>query len=338
MKINFVFILRSIIGLAILAVVSGLLVLGFRVALDPKGAGTRETIRLGAYEGDVGALEWIAKDKGFFERAGIDVTLLGYPSGNAAVEAMRGGFVDVATAADLVVAKRSFTENDIRVVADICRYWNKGLVARRDRGIATSADLRAKRIGVPFTSSAEHNLMVFLAMEGLAAEDVAIVNIPAEKIADAIAGGQVDAAMVWQPHVATIRERLGDNAVVLMDGGTEAHLLLLTSRKTVIPQTKALRKMLNGLILAEEWVRANPAEAKAYLSARFNLSAEYVEMLWPRMQFAVSLPQEILEAMDSEARWIAKAGTAQPAPNFVETIHPDILRSIRPEAVGVFVK
>ncbi|MGE5503073.1 MAG: ABC transporter substrate-binding protein [Actinomycetota bacterium] len=297
-----------------------------------------DTIRLGAYEGDVGALEWIARDHGFFARVGLAVEIRGYPSGNAAIEAMRAGEVDIATAADLVVAKRSFDEPDLRILADICRYWNKGLVGRRDRGITAPADLKGKRIAVPATSSAEHNLMVFLAMQGLSAGDVQIVDLQPKDLVDATVAGRVDAAIVWQPHVLAIEKGLGRNAVKLMEGGTEAHLLLVARDVGLAPKGEAIRKLLRGLILAEDWVRTHPDDARMYLRQRFNLDPDYLAYLWPRMSLVVSLPQEILEAMDSEARWLAQTASRGRIPNYAETVHSAPLQSVKPSAVSVFTR
>ncbi|MBF0373525.1 MAG: NrtA/SsuA/CpmA family ABC transporter substrate-binding protein [Alphaproteobacteria bacterium] len=309
-----------------------------RFSQDGGDVATVEALRLGAYEGDVGALEWIAKDKGFFQKVGLDVTLVGFPSGNAAVNAMRAGQVEVATAADLVVAKRSFDEPDLRILADICRYWNKGLIGRKDRGVATPADLKGKRIGVPATSSAEHNLVVFLALQGLSTDQVTMVDLPPAKLVEAMAAGTIDAALVWEPHVMAIKRQLGDNAVTLMDGGTEAHLLLVATEGWLATRGGVARKLLRAMIMAEDWVAQNRDEAKAYLTRRFALDPDHVEVLWPRMQLAVGLPQEILAAMDSEARWLAKSGNQTGTPDFSETVHTAALRAVKPSAVHVFTK
>lgn len=324
---------RKIVGALVLLAGLGAMFAWNRLPLSPQD--TIESLRLGAYEGDVGALEWIALDKGFFRQAGLDVTVSGFPSGNAAVDALRKGEVDIATAADLVVAKRSFDEPDLRILADICRYWNKGLVGRRDRGIARPADLRGKRIGVPATSSAEHNLIVFLALEDLSAADVTITDLPPAKLVRALADGSIDAGIVWQPHVLEIQRRLGDNAVTLMEGGTEANLLLVASAQAM-PPASALQKLMRGLVMAEDWASAHPAEAKAYLADRFKLAPEYLDILWPRMQLAVTLPQEILAAMDSEARWLANGRTTMP--DFTKTMHAAPLMAVKPAAVTLFTK
>jgi len=327
----------SVIGLSLIAVVAS----AFAWFGLPSRIFTPDdpvTLRLAAYEGDVGALNWIAQDRGFFQRAGINVVIKGYNSGNAAIEAMRAGEVDVATAADLVVAKRSFDETDLRIVADICRYWNKGMIGRRDHGVTNPAALRGKRIGVPATSSAEHNLMVFLALHEISTSDVTIVDLQPAQLVEAIAGGSIDAAIVWQPHVLAIERRLGANAVTLMEGGTEAHLLLVTREATLSAQPAGLTGLLKGVVQADTWVADHPDLAKAWLANRFALTQDYLEVIWPRMQLAVSLPQEILAAMDSEARWIAKTYHKDTTPVFTETVHAALLMAVKPSAVTVFTK
>jgi hypothetical protein len=99
-----------------------------------------------------------------------------------------------------------------------------------------------------------------------------------------------------------------------------------------------LTRLLQGLILAEDWVRQNPEEAKSYMARRFALSSDYVSVLWPRMQLGVGLPQEILEAMDAEARWLAKAQGWNAVPNYADTIQPHLLSALKPKAVGVFTR
>lgn len=297
-----------------------------------------DNIRLGAYDGDVGALEWIAKDKGFFDKVHLNVDLQAYPSGDAAVEAMQRGEVDIATAAELVVTKRGFSESNLRILTGICRYWNKGFIGRKDHGITSHFDLKGKKIAFPATSSAEHNLVVFLALQGLTLEDVEPVNLKPAKIVEAMSAGDVDAAIVWEPHVSAIEDALGDNAVKLMERGTEANLLIVGDAAKLDGQSESVKKLITALVMAEDWVRAHPEEAKAYLVEKFKLDAVYVDSLWPRMQLVVTLPQEILESMDSVARWLAKANNWDHIPNYADTIRAQELKDVKPTAVGVFSK
>lgn len=302
--------------------------------------GRKEVLRLGAYEGDVAALEWIAAERGFFEGVGLEVEMKGFASGKAASDALRAGAIDVATASEYVVVTRSFAEPDLRVFGSISYYRNKAIVARRDLGIDQAADLKDKRIGVTQPSSAEYSLNVFLAIHGLDNDDVTLVNLAPDKIVGALVDGAVDAAITWEPHVRKIQEALGARGVTFEGKDFDAYLLLLGRQEYVDGHSRALRKLLQALVRAEDWVRANPAEAKRLLAARFSLDAAYLDALWPRLWLEVRLPQELLATMDGQARWLAKEGRTQTAtiPNFASFLRPDELKAVRPSAMTLFAE
>ena len=304
--------------------------------LDLIGFSKFEKIRLGAYQGDVGALEWIAQEQGFYHKVGLSVELTGYVSGKDATDALYAGQVDVATASEFVAASRSLGDPSLRILASISYYRNKGIVARRDRGITEAADLRGKRIGVTAPSGAEYSLYVFLALHGLSFQDVTIVNLPPQQIVSAIESGNIDAAITWQPHVQQIEGLLGTGGISFRGDGFDTYLLLLTQQEKL--SSSPVKKLLRALLLAEDWVQSHPAEAKRLVAARFKLTPEYVETLWPNMPLEVTLPQELLVALDGEARWLRKkeGKAAENIPNYANFIRVDELKSVRPSAVTVF--
>lgn len=306
--------------------------------LDWHGFGATDRIRIAAYEGDVGALEWIARDRGFFQQVGLDVTLQGYASGKEATEALRAGATDIATASDFVTVTRSFTEADLRIHGSISYYRNKAIVARSDRGIATGSDLKGKRIGVTSPSSAEYSLYVFLALHGLDVSDATIVKLSPKQIIEGISDGGIDAAITWEPHVQAIQKELGARAVTFQGEGFDAYLLLLSRADWAAVNIRALKKLLRALVLAEGWAYTHPDEARRYLATQFKLSPAYVEALWPRMDLRVTLPQELLATLDGQARWLAKrSGQADPnIPNYVGFVDADALKSVRPSSVTLF--
>ncbi len=321
------------IGLA--AIVSvGAFALQPTTLMDWLGWRTTDTLRLGAYEGDVGALPWIAQEQGFFSKVGLDVRLQGYPSGKAATDALRAGQTDVAMASEFVVASRSFTEPDLRVLGSASFYRNKGVVGRRDRGIAVPADLKGKRVGVTSPSGAEYSLTVFLALYGLTVQDVQLVKLPPQQIVEAIGKGDIDAAITWEPHVGAIETVLGSNGISFQGNGLDVYLLLVTRRQVADANSKAIAKLFRALLLAEDWVRDHPDEAKGFIATRFRLDPAYVNSMWWRTQLSVTLPQELLTAMDSEARWLAESDdTPVPIPDYSRFVRSDELLSVKPSAV-----
>jgi hypothetical protein len=102
-----------------------------------------------------------------------------------------------------------------------------------------------------------------------------------------------------------------------------------------------VEKLMRALVLASDWVLAHPEDAKRYIAARFKLDPAYVSALWPSMPLDVTMPQELLIAMDGEARWLArKGGHSEGAsiPNYAGFIDPGPLKTVKPSAVTVFTE
>lgn len=297
-----------------------------------------DSLRLGAYAGDVGALEWIAQDEGIYTAAGLTVDLKGYASGKEAMEALRAGDVDVATASEYVVATRSFAEPDLRILGSIAYYRNKGIVARRDKGIAVPGDLKGKRIGVTTPSGAEYSLYVFLALHGLSLADVTVVSLAPAQIIAALSAGDIDAAITWQPHVKAIEDKLGSTGISFSGDGFDTYLLLVTRQEKLAGGSKAMKKLMRAMVQTEQWVQSHPEDAKRHVSRRFQLEPAHIETLWPKMLLEVTLPQELLVALDGQARWLART-RGQPSaaiPNYSSFMHSEELKMVKPAAVSLY--
>jgi NitT/TauT family transport system substrate-binding protein len=91
------------------------------------------------------------------------------------------------------------------------------------------------------------------------------------------------------------------------------------------------------LVQAESYLASHQSEAKAIVRKRMNFDDAYLEMIWQRYQFSLSLDQSLVLAMEDEARWMIKneLTTEKNMPNFVDYIYEDGLRAVKPEAVNI---
>src|SRR5689334_23771138 len=83
---------------------------------------------------------------------------------------------------------------------------NEALVARNGSGINTIADLKGKRIGTPFASTAHYSLLAALNQNGLSAKDVQLVDLQPQAILAAWDRGDIDAAYTWLPTLDDLRK------------------------------------------------------------------------------------------------------------------------------------
>ncbi|MGC0365929.1 taurine transport system substrate-binding protein [Rhodococcus sp. 27YEA15] len=83
---------------------------------------------------------------------------------------------------------------------------NEALVARNDTGIKTVADLRGKKIGTAFASTAHYSLLAALNQAGLGAQDVQLVDLQPQASLAAWQRGDIDAVYTWLPTLDELRK------------------------------------------------------------------------------------------------------------------------------------
>ena len=91
----------------------------------------------------------------------------------------------------------------------------EALVARKDSKVATIGDLKGKKIGIPYVSTSHFHALVALQAAGVDAKDTKILNLRPPEILAAWERGDIDAAFVWDPVLARIKQ----NGQVLTTSG-----------------------------------------------------------------------------------------------------------------------
>jgi taurine transport system substrate-binding protein len=82
---------------------------------------------------------------------------------------------------------------------------NEALVARNGSGVDTIADLKGKRVGTPFASTAHYSLLAALDRSGLSPADVQLVDLQPQAILAAFDRGDIDAGYSWLPTLDQLR-------------------------------------------------------------------------------------------------------------------------------------
>ena len=91
----------------------------------------------------------------------------------------------------------------------------EGLVVKSNSGIESVKDLVGKKVGVPFGTSGEFMLKAALQVAGVNASSVPMVNLQASAIAAAWQRNDIQAAWVWYPWLAKLKQL--DGRVIMLD-------------------------------------------------------------------------------------------------------------------------
>jgi len=326
---------RIMIAIVTVAVIAGgYLLLSQKQPEKEPGQVGKITLSISANE--VATIVYVAEDQGYFDKNGLEVTLKEYKSGKTAADALLVGEADISTSADNVFVSNSFEHTDLRVMGTISIKQVKELVARKDKGIATTADLKGKKIGVTKKSGAEFQFGVFLTFNDLLLQDIEIVDLKPPEMSDAISNEHVDAVFVWDPFIYEIKKKQGNNAVILHKA-EEFYFVLLTKKDWIDKHPDAAKRFIKSIVEAEDYIKNNSERVKKLVVNRFDYDSDYIDYSWPKQEFTVSLPQSMILALEDIARWRIQQGLtdATEVPTYLNYIYLDALDSINPEAVGI---
>lgn len=330
-------------GLITIAIIAILAATGY-VLLSPKSTekhiGPIAKITLAYSPFEHATLLWIAEEQHFFSQNGLDVTLRKYDTGVGSLDGMLNGEADITVGVtEFPTVGRAFRRAGIGIIGSIAKIDQIYLVGRKDRGIEKVSDLKGKTVGTTFRTVAEFHLGRFLDLHGMNMQDVSLVDVktPAEWV-NAVANGEIDAIATAQPYANSAKERLGANAVIWPAQSSQPIFgLLVATDEWITKHPELVTRVLKSMAQAEEYSMRHPAEAKAIVRKQLNLDAAYIEAVWPRNRFSLSLDQSLILAMEDEARWmiINNLTTENQVPDFLNYIHEDSLKAIKPEAVNI---
>jgi NitT/TauT family transport system substrate-binding protein len=295
-------------------------------------------VRVGIDTSIANSLIITALKKGYFQEQGLEVTLHSFPSGLKAVEALLAGEVDVVTASEFVLATKAFQGEEIQAIASIATIRHIHICGRKDSGIDTPADLSGKRIGLTLGTAAEFFLGYFLNLYGLKITDVYPVNVNPQDSATALASGEVDAVVVWQPQALAVERMLIDIIEVWpTQNDRPLSALAISRRETIQTYPSLVEKYLRALLKAAPFCTDSPESVKNQTAEYLGINMADMETFWPDYVFVLKLDQGLILALEDEARWMIgnSITSRQKIPDFLDYIHTSGLKKVKPEAVSI---
>jgi taurine transport system substrate-binding protein len=134
---------------------------------------------------------------------------------------------------------------------------SEALVARNGSGIETPADLKGKKVAVPFVSTSHFHLLVGMSkVWNIDPREVEILNLKPPQIVAAWQRGDIDAAYVWPPALSEI---LKSGKVI-----SDSEVIGAASVPT-----------FDGLVVDKAWAAENPKLMEAFTKVLAQSYADY---------------------------------------------------------------
>ena len=330
------------IALASIIIILVVLIIGSSfvyLSMNKPASAALEKVTIGNVPVESYAMLWIAEKQGFFADNGLDVTVKDYSTGATAVEALINGEIDVGGSSDYVVMLYAFQKANISIITSCAESEFFELICRNDHGITNISDLNGKTIGGPKSTVASFYLGLFLEENGTSMQDITLVDLAPNEIANAISNGTVDAVVSWELYTEQVKAQIGTDYIEWSLQEMDVPFYgVLSCRNDWIPEhTQTLNRLLTALTQAEDYLNSNQTQAQQILKERFNYTDSYIATIWSRTTFGLSLPQRLPEIMQQEAAWMIDNSitTQTELPNVANYIHTGMLKVIKPESVTI---
>lgn len=290
------------------------------------------------------ALMLVARDGGFFERAGLKPAYLMHRSGKRAlVESIIPGYADIASTADLPVMELIGRHDDLRVLATIQSVRSvNAVLARADRGITGFADLNDRDVGVQELSAVHFFLDRALRAHGGDPDSVRYRFAPIEELVDLLNEGAVDAISIREPFLSRGRDLMGDDAVVLDAPWVYPQFeLLVTRAEYAMANQEVLTRAVQALLAAERFLYQQPDEAVTILADALAVSHDQARTVLENTINRVVVPQSVFPSLEAQLRWIGHQDDPRQDARIrsgmivLDAFHVAPLLSLHPERVGI---
>ncbi len=226
---------------------------------------------------------WIAQEKGFFQKYGIDATLVFVRNTPLMIAAMKAGTIPIAYGGGSGILGASVTESDLRVLATFTGRMTNNVVARP--AIKAAKDLRGKKLGIQGIGGTNW-MAALLWLENLGLDlkrDNIILQGTGEQVvrAQALESGSVDAAVIDMAFSKKLEQR-GFNVIgdALKTDIPFTGVDIVTTKGFMNDQSPLIENMIKALM-----------ESMAYLVAPKNQGA-VVELIMKKLRIKDTLTAE----------------------------------------------
>lgn len=302
-------------------------------------AGETLSLRGSEYLGDLPTL--VADELELFERTGAALDVSYGLSGKDNLAALRAGEIDFALMSvapfvfDLLADATPHGPDDPVILANLTHGTPIKHIVSPSRELS-AAGLEGSRVGLVTGTSSEYIWSLFAEFEGIGANSVELVDLGIEEIADALAAGEIDVALTWEPWTQALR-RAHPEALRTVNGSAfyTARWLLVTRPEVIAAAPGVVRKTLEAYRLAIDRIQEAPDEALQIFVEKWDVPEIRVAEPETTLVFDEGLDWALFISVSQHLAWARQAGLPDAGARirFLSTFDARPLADIAPQDV-----
>lgn len=292
------------------------------------------------------AASFVAEEKGFFKDNGLDVTLQVNQAGSESIRQLLEGSIDIAHVAESPILFSIMDENyftgdkkgDLQIVANmILANRIQKVIGRRDAGIERPLDIRGKRVALARGTQLEYLLDSFLLEYQIGIEEIDTVHMNVHDQVSAFKNGEIDVAIVWEPHATDLLYYSGEIAVELPTRLTYSTLWLVVVLDQFSEENpEVVSAYLRSLLEAQKYIRSNPQWSLKLLAERTGAPLDVITSAISQIDYELSLTERMLNLLEEQKNWMIRSGfEAGREESVLDLIDSRFMEEVYPEGISL---
>jgi len=278
---------------------------------------------------------YVAQEKGFFRRQGIDLRIQKHATGRDALKALLDGKADFATSAETPLIEAALNGNKMQVLATLATTsTDMAIIHSRGKPFIPKDPAVPYLIGTVPDTNSEYFLELLFLYKGWDLASVQVIPLEPGEMLAALQSHQIDAAVLWEPQASLIQQQLGDGFAIRHDDGIYLWTWNLAgSPETIKMHRPAVVKILKALRAACHYIRRNPERSRRMTAAHLGIPESSLKPLWHPFKFSLTITQETLLEMEMQVRWHLSETSPGRRFNALSLFATEPLRSLDPDSV-----
>lgn len=276
----------------------------------------------------------IAKEKGFFEKNGLDVEMIYFTTGLETLHALTANQADFASTGTTPYVHFSFQRDDVHIISQVTLSNDIQIIARKDK-VNNLTDLKGKKIGFVQGTVTKIAIINTLKEIGLTENDYELVmfNQPIA-LPNSILNQEIDAYAIWEPIISNGIKALGENNSTIFGDEKGLHGLpyFTVIRQDYITENneEIIDKFNRSLVEAVNYIQNNREESIKTVSEIVKIDQLVIEKIWEKYNFEISLKKSLLDELNYEKNWF-KPENPKINPDYKNLINSNSLKRISPD-------
>ena len=245
------------------------------------------------------------------------------PSAVRSMEALLAGQADIVDSGSgpVLSAMSRAPDKLIIVAATHSGGQRHELMVRPDATYKSVADLKGKRIAIAVGSGAYIIFEKYIEKQGWTNADFQVVNMKPGDMGSAIASGQVDAALTWEPTPSILVTKGVVKEIQSFPEVSTDPALLVTTRAFAQAHPEALTRALASMIDMYHLITSDPnaageLAAKVEAQSGATVAPAAFARAFQHMTFDMRVTPESISALQSVGEFMVKAHRISSVPDF----------------------